>query len=284
VTGTPDRPVEAAEAGVPAHPGRLSEAGVVPALVPRVCQVWWARPADVGRDADALLAPADLERRARLVHVADRQRLTAAWALTRTVLGAAVGASPTVLQIDRTCPECGGRHGKPRLLDDRNVQFSVSHSGDRVAVAVQRGAPVGVDVEKIGRFAAGQLDLLADHVLAAEERAELRRWPPSARPAAFTTYWTRKEAVLKATGEGLGEAVVSTVVSPPSSPPRLLRRGVPAGRTALPIGLHALLAPPGYVATLAVAGPEPSSVVERDASVVLRNAMLRAAARGPDAT
>jgi 4'-phosphopantetheinyl transferase len=275
--------VEAAEAGIPAHPGRLSEAGGVPALVPRVCQVWWARLADVGQDADALLAPVDLERRARLVHAADRQRLTAAWALTRTVLGAAVRASPTVLRIDRTCPECGGRHGKPRLLDDRNVQFSVSHSGDRVAVAVQRGAPVGVDVEEIGPFAAGQLDLLADHVLAAEERAELRRWPPSARPAAFTTYWTRKEAVLKATGKGLGEAVV-TVVSPPSSPPRLLRRGGPAGRALLPIGLHALLAPPGYVATLAVAGPEPSSVVERDASAVLRNAVIRAAARGSDET
>lgn len=275
--------MEAAEAGIPAHPGRPSEAGGVPALVPRVCQVWWARLADVGQDADALLAPVDLERRARLVHAADRQRLTAAWALTRTVLGAAVRASPTVLRIDRTCPECGGRHGKPRLLDDRNVQFSVSHSGDWVAVAVQRGAPVGVDVEEIGPFAAGELDLLADHVLAAEERAELRRWPPSARPAAFTTYWTRKEAVLKATGEGLGEAVV-TVVSPPSSPPRLLRRGGPAGRAVLPIGLHALLAPPGYVATLAVAGPEPSSVVERDASAVLRNAVIRAAARGSDET
>lgn len=254
----------------------MGAAPTVPPLAPRVAQVWWARVQDVGSQHDVLLGPADLERRARLARPADRQRLTAAWAVTRVVLGAAVGAPPPRLRIDRTCPECGAQHGKPRLLDEPMVQFSLSHSGDRVAVAVHLGGPVGVDVEEIGRFDDEQLDLLAAQVLAAEEQAELRRCPPAVRAAVFTIYWTRKEAVVKATGEGLS-AMVETVVSPPSSRPRVHRTDSAAGRRFRPIGLHQLCAPPGCVAAVAVAEQVPSLVVERDAAELLRAAVNRAA-------
>jgi 4'-phosphopantetheinyl transferase len=235
------------------------------------CQVWWAGAADTGPGHDALLADDDLARRDRLTRPADRQRLTTAWAVARLLLGAEVGVEPARVRIDRTCATCGGRHGRPRLLDDPAVHFSVSHSGDRVVVAVRRGGPVGVDVEEIGRFGAGELDLLAGQVLAPCERACLRDLPPDARAAAFTAYWVRKEAVVKMTGEGLAAAPDAVVVSPPHEPPRLLRWEPSAVRPA-EVGLHTLHPPPGFAAALAVAGPDGGAVVERDAGPLLRAA------------
>jgi 4'-phosphopantetheinyl transferase len=66
---------------------------------------------------------------------------------------------------------------------------------------VSATAPVGIDVEAIGRH--GDDDALLARVLAPEERAALRRLPPARRDAAFTDIWCRKEAYLKALGEGL---------------------------------------------------------------------------------
>jgi 4'-phosphopantetheinyl transferase len=230
--------------------------------------VWWAAAGDAGPQHDVLLAADDLARRQRLTRPADRQRLTAAWAVTRLLLGAEVGLPPAQVRIDRTCPGCGAQHGRPRLLDDPGVQFSVSHSGDRVVVAVHRGGPVGVDVEEIGRFGPEELEVLAGQVLAPCELACLRSLPAAARPAAFTTYWVRKEAVVKMTGEGLTAAPDEVVVSPPHELPRLLRWEPSAVRPA-EVGLHPLSAPPGFAAALAVAGTGGCAVVERDAGPVL---------------
>jgi 4'-phosphopantetheinyl transferase len=239
--------------------------GSVAALAPGACQVWWGSTADLRPWHDALLAPADLERRARLRRVADRQRLTVGVALVRLVVGAGVGVPPAQLEIDRTCPECGGQHGKPRLPTAPDVHFSVSHSGGCVAVAVLRGSPVGVDVEEVGRFDAGELDAMAGHTLAPEERAELARQPAEDRARAFSTYWARKEAVVKATGVGIATSLDQLVVSPPSSPPRVLRWEAQSER----LSLHVLHPPPGLVAALAVVGEAPTDVVERSAAPIL---------------
>jgi 4'-phosphopantetheinyl transferase len=238
----------------------------LPALAPGVCHVWWARPDDVGPRHDTLLAPGDLERRARLRQPADRDRLTAAAAVLRLVLGAHAGVPPARVEIDRTCPGCGEQHGKPRPTALPGVHVSVSHSAGAVAVAVGTSGPVGVDVEEIGRHDQAELERLADEVLAPEERAELTRLPGRDRAAAFTTYWTRKEALVKATGDGLLTRLDAVVVSPPSDPPRLLRW---EGRSVT-VSLHALHPPDDAVGTLAVLGPAPVQVLEHDAGPLLR--------------
>jgi 4'-phosphopantetheinyl transferase len=197
--------------------------------------------------------------------VADQQRLTVAAALVRVVVGAVVGVPPAQLEIDRTCPECGRDHGKPRLPTAPDVHFSVSHSGGCVAVAVLRGSPVGVDVEELGRFDANELDAMADHSLAPEERAELARLPARDRARAFTTYWARKEAAVKATGVGIATSLDQLVVSPPSSPPRVLRW---EGRSER-LSMHVLHPPPGLVGALAVVGEAPTGIVERRAAPIL---------------
>ena len=240
------------------------------APLPGVCQVWWARPGDVRPEHDALLGEADLARRARLACPADRQRLTAGAVVARLVLGAALGTPPAALRIDRTCHACGSPHGRPRLADAEGLHFSISHAGHCVAVAVLPGTPVGVDVKEVGRFAPDEVGDLADCALAECERAHLGRLPAVDRPRAFTVSWVRREAVLKATGEGLGIPPDELVVTPPSTPPRVLRRGGPE-----PVWLHDLPAPAGFVAALAGLGTAPDDVVHRDAGPLLRQTSRR---------
>jgi 4'-phosphopantetheinyl transferase len=247
-------------------------------LVPGICQVWWALLADVGPQHDALLAPADLVRRARLARAADRHRLTAAAVTARVVLAAMVGERPTALAIDRTCPRCGGQHGKPRLTGTPDLHFSVSHSGSAVAVAVAWGQPVGVDVEGIGALRPAELDRVLLATLAPEERLQVLRQPVDRRILALTTYWTRKEAVLKATGQGLTAPMDELVVSPPTSPPRVLRWNGSSGRPG-DMALHSLHPPPGFVASLAVVGGASTRVAERDAGGVVRRSVTAGSGR-----
>jgi 4'-phosphopantetheinyl transferase len=238
----------------------------VPALVPRSCQVWFARAADVRPEHDDLLDEADLARRSRLLRAGDRQRTTAAWAVARLVLGAHLGRAPAELRIDRTCATCGAAHGKPRLLDADGLHVSLSHSADLVAVAVSRAGPVGVDIEQVAPWAGADLDEVADLTLSRAERAVLARQPAADRALAFTTYWTRKEAAVKAVGTGLTTPLEEIVVSAPSAPPRLLRWGDDAHRLPL---LHPLRAVPGAVGTLAVLDGAPVHVSEWDAADLL---------------
>ena len=244
--------------------------GPDPAPLPGVCQVWWANPGDVRPEHDTLLGEADLARRARLACPADRQRLTAGAAVTRLVLGTALGTPPAALQIDRTCTFCGAQHGRPRLLDAEGLHFSVSHSGQCVAVTVLPGSPVGVDVEEVGRIAPGEVGDLANCALPDREREHLARLPAAQQPWAFTVSWVRREAVLKATGQGLGVPPDALVLTPPSTPPRVLHRDGPE-----PVWLHDLPAPAGFVAALAGVGPAPDDVVHRDAGPLLRQSRRR---------
>lgn len=241
--------------------------GAFPALLPGACQVWWARPTDLRGRHDALLGSADLERRSRLRRTDDRRRTSVAAAVLRLVLAAHTGVPPHRVPIERTCPRCGGAHGRPRVPGVAGVHVSVSHSAGSVAVAVSRAGPVGVDVEEVGRLSDTELACLADQALAPEERAALARRPAADRARGFTTYWTRKEALVKATGEGLGVPLDHVIVSPPSEPPRLLRW---TGRH-LPASLHALHPSDGLVGTLAVLGVAPTDVTEHDAGPVLRS-------------
>jgi 4'-phosphopantetheinyl transferase len=252
-------------------PVLATRTGSPPALVRGVCHVWWTGPDDVGPAHDALLSPADLQRRRRLRLEGDRRRLTAAAAVVRAVVGTHTGMPPAAVWIDRTCPGCGQQHGKPRLPALADVHLSVSHSAGNVVVAVGRDGPVGVDVEQVGRFGAAELESLAAATLAPEEWAEVARLPDADRARAFTTYWTRKEALLKATGDGIATLLHRVVVSPPSAPPRVLRW--PGGD--VPVSLHPLHPRDTAVATLALLTRTPVRVVEHPAGPLLSAALLQ---------
>jgi 4'-phosphopantetheinyl transferase len=255
---------------VAVHESRPGEAtAAVPALHPDACQVWWADPAGARSIPDRLLGPDELNRRGRLRQAADRDRLTVGYALARLVLAAHLGRGPADVGFERTCRYCGRPHGKPRLAgpDDGGLRFSISHAGDRVVVAVLRGAAarsdLGVDVEREQRDL--DVDAVARGVLAEAETGVLAR---ADRVPAFLAYWTRKEAILKATGEGLRVRMSDLTVSGPDAAPKLLRW---AGRSRAGdrFRLYDLHPGPGYRAALATVDAPEVRVQELDGAVLL---------------
>jgi 4'-phosphopantetheinyl transferase len=107
-----------------------------------------------------------------------------------------------------------GFKGKPDLsneLQKCGIRFNLSHSGDIALLAVARGASVGVDIELINsKFAT---DEVADRFFAAGETRRLGTLPPNERVDAFYACWTRKEAYVKALGDGLHEPLDSFEVT-----------------------------------------------------------------------
>ncbi|PFD37848.1 4'-phosphopantetheinyl transferase [Bacillus cereus] len=191
----------------------------VPTLNENGCQIWWARISDLQSWHYNLLNDVEREKANSYHHSADRARFIIGCVISRLVLGKILSMSPVQVPIDRMCPVCKLQHGRPQLPEGM-PQLSVSHSGEWVVVAFTKSAPVGVDVEQMNP----NVDVLkmAEGVLTDIEIAQVMKLPDEQRLEGFLTYWTRKEAVLKATGEGLLIPTVHITVSAPSDPPKLL--------------------------------------------------------------
>ena len=224
------------------------------APAPGTAEVWWARRQDASPQLSALLDDAERERWAAYRRGADRERFLVGCGLAKTVIAARTGQRPAEVSFDRTCRQCGKPHGKPAVRHG-DLEFSVTHSGDLVAVAVATAA-VGVDVEQLeGRpheLGGGDPATLARVVLAAEEQAALAAAAASGRARAFLVAWTRKEAVTKAKGDGLRVPFGTIVVAPDAAAPRLVAWPYPQDPRS--VSLHDLDTEPGYVAALAVLG------------------------------
>lgn len=148
-----------------------------------------------------LVLSSDEVARARRFHFErDARRYTIAHTALRTILGRYLALEPAELAFT-TNP-----HGKPSLALGRaysgaSLSFNLSHSGELGLVAVARGRRVGVDIEQVRpEFANGQI---AEHFFSPAEVHTLSALPAADRVQAFFRCWTRKEAFVKARGEGL---------------------------------------------------------------------------------
>ena len=177
-------------------------------------------------DKDGILvSAAEQAQSERIRRVGARAESLAGWAFLREVVSLYLAVPPQELVFDFD------PRGKPALVKEQNpgdLRFSLSHSGGTLLVAVARGREVGVDVETI-RPDRPHLDL-ARRFFSSEEAKVLAALPARVRPFAFTSAWTRKEAYLKATGEGISlRALRETEVTfAPGEPARLL--STPNGR------------------------------------------------------
>ncbi len=129
----------------------------------------------------------------RFMHSMDGARHLVGRALVRRILGETMQTS---LADFLYTPQ-----GKP-FCEQTLIDFSISHSGSMVWVAFNPNGKVGIDVEQI-RETRDLLRLAA--MFHPMEYAELQKRPPAELPAAFYRCWVRKEAVLKACGEGLSK-------------------------------------------------------------------------------
>jgi 4'-phosphopantetheinyl transferase len=170
----------------------------------------------------------------------DRHRLLTARAWRRCLLAAELGCEA------RDVPIAVDSRGKPRLTGARTgeLHFSASRSRDRALVAMSRRMEVGVDLEALDPDIG--VERFAARFLAASEQEALRRRPREQRPDALFACWTRKEAYLKGTGEGLSVPTATVEVWAGDDRPVVVSGW----------SVHSLSVGPGFAA--AVAGSEPS--------------------------
>lgn len=182
----------------------------------------------------AHLSPGELERAARFRFRRDADRYAAARGILRTILARHLRAHPADVVLET------GSRGKPHLGPAgaaKGVEFSVAHADDLALFALGVAAPLGVDLERVVPLP--DLDSLARAWCAAPELEEVLAHPPARRAEALLRTWTRKEALLKATGEGMVR-----------DPSRVDTSTPPDGWTFVP-----LRPAPDFVGTLAVRAP-----------------------------
>ena len=177
---------------------------------------------DVLRARAALLSPDEAQRADRFLRPADRDRFVLARGALREILAQYLGRSPSALVLGT------GPHGKPMLIagdpgaSERVLKFNVSHSGDIAVVALMADHAVGVDLEQIRSMP--DADRMAERFFSVNEYAQYCTINPESRLDAFFRCWTRKEAYIKARGEGLSLSLQSfDVTLTPSERPRVLR-------------------------------------------------------------
>jgi 4'-phosphopantetheinyl transferase len=124
-----------------------------------------------------------------------------------------------------------GPRGKPRLAGDfaeSDLRFNLSHCGNVALYAFSRGREIGVDVEAVQEMR--DADAIAARFFSPRENQNYLALDPRDRPLGFFNCWTRKEAFIKAIGDGLHFPLDAFDVSlAPGDPATILRVGDVAG-------------------------------------------------------
>jgi 4'-phosphopantetheinyl transferase len=195
------------------------------------------------------LAPDEVERARRFHFDKHRRHFIIARGHLRCLLSRYLEIEPRAVEF-RYSP-----YGKPSLAPEHGVaplRFNLSHSGELALYAFTRGRDIGIDVEHVRAEFAGME--IAERFFSRREFAALESLPDPLRTVAFFNCWTRKEAYIKARGEGLSFPLDKFDVSlAPDEPAALLHTDGDA-REAERWSLSELQAGTGYAATLAVEG------------------------------
>ena len=150
------------------------------------------------REYAAALSPDETERAARFRFDRDRNRYVVGRGILRVLLASLLKTSPESLRFEYS------PHGKPRLMQPENqprLDFNLAHSGDCAVFAIAWNRTLGVDIEAIKSDT--PCDELAQTCFSEAECAAYFALLEPERRAAFFRLWTRKEAYVKARGEGL---------------------------------------------------------------------------------
>jgi 4'-phosphopantetheinyl transferase len=184
---------------------------------------------------ERLLSEDERQRASRFIPAEQRTRYVRGRAALRSIVASYGSGAPEALVFEY------GAHGKPRLASSSragasiDLRFNASHSGDLLLVALTASRDIGVDVERIRDVS--YLTDVARRVMPPSEASALAALPDAEQPEPFFTYWTRMESLLKARGLPLAHALTT-----PGNEPDGWTRETVRPR-------------PGYIATIAVAGP-----------------------------
>jgi len=208
-------------------------------------EVWKARldlRAEEVKQCASVLSRDEKLRAGRFHFERDRRRFIVARGMLRLLLGSHIHIAPTAIAFAYS------KHGKPLVAGNTaQIHFNVSHSEECALYAISRSCRLGVDIECLNRDA--DWHGLAKRFFTDNEYIALQNLNASSRKRAFLACWTRKEAIIKATGDGLTLALDQFEVTvEPDVEPQILSA---AYLTIADWKLYAADVGNGYVATVA---------------------------------
>ncbi len=217
--------------------------------------LWVARldpPAERVAHLLSFLDPEEKTRAARFRFDLHRRRFTVGRGFQRAVLGAYLGRDPAALRY------AYGFKGKPALAPEAglgNLHFNLSNSEELAILGVVRGREIGVDVEHLRPLS--DLEELASRFFSSGESRTLLDLPVELRGEGFFNCWTRKEAYLKAVGEGITAPLNRfDVTLVPGEPARMLALEGDEQRASAWTFLH-LRPAEGYLGAVAIEDQAP---------------------------
>jgi 4'-phosphopantetheinyl transferase len=164
------------------------------------------------------LSEDEIARAERFHFECHRRRYIVGRATLRRIVAGWVEIDPALLEFTY------GATGKPALGGkpaESGIEFNLAHCEDLAVVAITRDAEVGIDLERV-RFLPDFKELVA-RFFSRRESERFENLPAELKPCAFFNLWTRKEALLKATGEGIGHCLSQVEVTfLPGEPVRFL--------------------------------------------------------------
>jgi 4'-phosphopantetheinyl transferase len=186
--------------------GSVVNSAAVPELHPGQVHAWSVDLDGVAPMPQSLLSVDEMDRANRLIRRTHRTRFVNGRSILRILLGGYLQTDPAALRFTY------GLLGKPSLQSRHpELRFNVSHSENAMLIAITTVGAIGVDIEQ-HRSLADEGDLVKRFFEPAEI-SEYMGLPPSLRTAGFFNGWTRKEAILKARGDGLNTPLDSFSVS-----------------------------------------------------------------------
>jgi 4'-phosphopantetheinyl transferase len=220
-------------------------AATPPTLIDNELHVWRASldlSSAVRERLQSRLNSEEKKRVEKLLIEKAREHFVAARGILRELLGAYLGVDAEKIAF-RYGPE-----GKPSLSPEHNsrISFNVSHSNGMGLFVFASDREIGADIEYVKPDFRGME--IASRFFSEEESAALAKLPPQERDEAFFGCWTKKEAYVKAHGQGLSIPLRSFTVEFSKS------KQVLADEAGARWSCYALEAAPGFAAAVVAAG------------------------------
>ncbi len=213
-------------------------------------QVWYASLDRPESRFQELLSQDERDRAGRFIFERDRIQYIVRRGILRILLGNYLGIEPGLVRINY------GKNDKPALADtydSQEMHFNLSHSEGMAIYAFTGNREIGIDIEQIRNIP--DMEQIFERFFSPRENEVFSILSESKRKEAFFNCWTRKEAFIKATGDGLSRPLDGFDVSlVPGEPARLLEIEGNSEEVSR-WSMQDLKGASGFAAALAVKGP-----------------------------